>query len=65
MNLVDNKQPHYSHLDNLSKNELPILHIYINKILIIKFIRLSKSLARAIITFFSQLNRDLQLCIDY
>lgn len=65
INLVNNKQPHYSHIHNLLKNMLSIFWAYIDKKLTNKFIKLFKSLANASIFFVLKLNRRLQLCVDY
>ena len=45
IDLVDNKKPPYRLIYSLSKNEMSILRVYINKTLPYKYIKTSKSSA--------------------
>ncbi len=65
IDLIDGKQPPYGPIYSLSENELPILRKYIDKNLVNRFIRPSKSSADAPILFVPKPNRGFRLCLDY
>ena len=65
IDLIDDRQPLYGLVYNLSEVELTILRQYIDKHLVNQFIQPSKSLAGAPILFVKKLSRGLCLCIGY
>ncbi len=65
IDLIDGKQSPYRLIYSLSKNGLSILRKYIDKNLANIFIRLSKSLAGALILFVPKSNGGLWLFVDY
>lgn len=65
IDLIDNKQPPYGPIYQLSKKELSIFWAYIDKYLANRFIKPSKSVANTPIFFISKPNRGLRLCVNY
>ena len=65
INLLNNKQPSYNPIYNLSSVELKILKTYIETNLASSFIRPFKFLAGTPILFVRKKNSSLRLCVDY
>ena len=65
IDLMDDKQPPYGPIYNLSETELTTLRQYIDKNLASQFIRPSKSPAGAPILFVKKSSGALRLCVDY
>ena len=65
INLLDNKQLPYGPIYSLMLVELEMLKTYIKANLASGFIRLSKSLAAALILFVRKKDGSFRLCIDY
>lgn len=65
IDLIDERQPPYGPVYNLSEVGLTVLRQYIDKHLANKFIRPSKSPAGAPILFIKKPSSGLQLCVDY
>lgn len=65
IDLIDERQPPYRPVYNLSEVELTVLRQYIDKHLANNFIRPSKSPARAPILFIKRPSGELRLCVDY
>lgn len=65
IDLIDNRQPLYSPVYNLSEVELTVLRQYIDKHLANQFIRPSKLPAEAPILFVKKPSGGLRLCVDY
>lgn len=65
IDLIDERQPSYCPIYNLSEVELTALRQYIDKHLANEFIRPSKSPARALILFVKKTSEELRLCVDY
>ena len=63
--LVDNQKPPYNLIYSLGPVELEILKIYFKYNVANSFIRPSKFFARALIFFNKNLDRNLQLYINY
>lgn len=65
IDLIDDRQPPYRPVYNLSEVELTTLRQYIDKHLANEFIRPSKSPAGAPILFVKKPSGGLRLCVDY
>ena len=65
IDLTDDKQPLYGLIYSLGPVELEMLKTYIETNLANGFIRLSKSLAGALILFIRKKDGNLQLCVNY
>ena len=65
IDLQEGAQPPFCPIYNLSQNELMTLKEYIDENLAKKFIRHSKSPARALILFVKKKDGSLRLCVDY
>lgn len=65
IDLIDEKQPPYGPVYNLSEVELTVLRQYIDKHLANEFIRPSKSPAGAPMLFVKKPSGGLRLCVDY
>ena len=65
INLKSNKKSSYDSIYSLSKNELKILRVYLNKHLKNEFIRLFIFSADASILFVKKKNETLRLCVNY
>ena len=63
--LVHSQQPYYGPIYSLGPVKLETSKAYIETNLVNRFIRLSKSLASALIFFDQKSNRFFQLCVDY
>lgn len=65
IDLIDDCQQLYWHFYSLSEKKFSIYQVFIDKNLINRFIRLSKSSDNTLILFIPKPYRDLQLCVDY
>ena len=65
IDFINDAQPSYNFIYFLFEEELKVLKAYIDKHLIIDFIKHFQSLVDASVLFASKFNENFRLCIDY
>ena len=63
--LIDDRQPLFELIYNLSRTELEVMYKYVNEMLAKGFIQLFKFLSEASVFFVPKKDGSLHLCIDY